>query len=343
MITKELIALKEGFVMRPVRLSDLEAVTNLFNEVSQAVIHENEETASEIQSFWETPGVNMADDMRLVTDPHGGVVGHVEAITFQDPPVHPYLWLRVHPTKDTGNAGQVLLDWAVQRASHVLETLDPELRVSIFIPNFGGYQPMQDLYESFGFKLIRHSFMMQRVMEVEPEAPDWPAGLSLRPFVVERDAEAVYRADDEAFNDHFGHVETSFEVGYAQFKHGFIDNKERFDPSLWFVAMDGDEIAGVSLCSIERNDPENPMGWVHSLGVRRPWRKRGLGKALLLHSFGEFYRRGYRKAGLGVDASNLTGALRLYENAGMTVFRQYDRYELEIRPGKELMTTGVSE
>jgi ribosomal protein S18 acetylase RimI-like enzyme len=122
-----------------------------------------------------------------------------------------------------------------------------------------------------------------------------------------------------------------------------IDDKEKFDPSLWHIAMDGDQIAGFSICSIERSDPEAPMGWVHALGVRRAWRKRGLGMALLLHSFGEFYRRGYRKAGLGVDASNLTGALRLYERAGMSVFRQYDRYELELRPGKELMTTGVNE
>jgi ribosomal protein S18 acetylase RimI-like enzyme len=160
---------------------------------------------------------------------------------------------------------------------------------------------------------------------------------------LDRDAETVYRADNEAFGDHFGHIEMPFEVGFAQFNHNLIDDKEKFDPGLWHVAMDGDEIAGVSICSIERSDPDQPMGWVHTLGVRRAWRKRGLGRALLLHSFGEFYRRGYRKAGLGVDASNLTGALRLYENAGMTVFRQYDRYELEIRPGKELMTTGVSE
>jgi ribosomal protein S18 acetylase RimI-like enzyme len=65
--------------------------------------------------------------------------------------------------------------------------------------------------------------------------------------------------------------------------------------------------------------------------------------ALLLHSFGEFHRRGFKKAGLGVDASNLTGALRLYQNAGMYVKRQFDRYEKELRPGKELMTIEVKE
>jgi ribosomal protein S18 acetylase RimI-like enzyme len=70
--------------------------------------------------------------------------------------------------------------------------------------------------------------------------------------------------------------------------------------------------------------------------VRRHWRKRGIGLALLLHAFGELYRRGQRKAGLGVDAENLTGALRLYESAGMHVHQASDLFEKEIRPGKEI-------
>lgn len=343
MIIKEKYALKQGYTMGTVKPEDVEVVTSLFNQFSQAVIHENEETVSEIASFWETPGINMADDIRTVTDPQGRVVGYVEALTFQNPPVHPFVWLRLHPTLDTGNAGPVLMGWAIQRASHVLDKLAPDLRVSIFTHNFGGYEPIHELYESFGFRLMRHSFMMHRVMQELPEAPVWPSGIALRPFDLERDAEAVYRADDEAFSDHFGHIEMPFELGFAQFKHNMIDNKERFDPSLWHIAMDGDQIAGFSICSIDHSDPNEPIGWVHALGVRRAWRKRGLGMALLLHSFGEFYRRGYRKAGLGVDASNLTGALRLYERAGMSVFRRYDRYELELRPGKELMTTGVNQ
>ena len=72
------------------------------------------------------------------------------------------------------------------------------------------------------------------------------------------------------------------------------------------------------------------------LGVRGPWRKRGIGLALLRHAFGEFYRRGKRKAGLGVDAENLTGALRLYKNAGMHVHQAFNIFEKEIRPGREI-------
>ena len=61
------------------------------------------------------------------------------------------------------------------------------------------------------------------------------------------------------------------------------------------------------------------MGWIASVGVRQPWRRQGLGLALIHHAFGEFWRRGERKVGLGVDAENPTGATRLYERAGMHV------------------------
>jgi ribosomal protein S18 acetylase RimI-like enzyme len=66
---------------------------------------------------------------------------------------------------------------------------------------------------------------------------------------------------------------------------------------------------------------------VRLLGVRRPWRRRGLGRALLLHAFGEFRRRGFSRSALGVDAESLTGANRLYERAGMHVAARFDIYE----------------
>jgi ribosomal protein S18 acetylase RimI-like enzyme len=139
---------------------------------------------------------------------------------------------------------------------------------------------------------------------------------------------------DESFSDHFGHIETPFEEGLERFKH-FAMGYESFDPTLWFLAMDGNEVAGISLC--RKNSYDNPdLGWVNTLGVRRAWRKRGIGLALLRHSFGELYRRGKRMAGLGVDAENLTGALRLYENAGMHAHLSFDLFEKEIRAGKEI-------
>ena len=55
----------------------------------------------------------------------------------------------------------------------------------------------------------------------------------------------------------------------------------------------------------------------------------------------EFYRRGQPKVGLGVDASNLTGALRVYERAGMHVARQNNIFEKELRAGVDLVTQSL--
>ena len=117
---------------------------------------------------------------------------------------------------------------------------------------------------------------------------------------------------------------------------------EGFDPTLLFLAMDDDEIAGFNICRAAAYD-DLEVGWVGTLGVRRPWRKRGIGLALLRHSFSEFYRRGKRKVGLGVDAQNLTGALRLYEQAGMHIHRAFDQYEKELRAGMEISVQSLEQ
>jgi ribosomal protein S18 acetylase RimI-like enzyme len=101
--------------------------------------------------------------------------------------------------------------------------------------------------------------------------------------------------------------------------------------------MDGNEIAGICLCRpVDAEDSES--GWVNELGVRRAWRKQGLGFVLLKHAFAAFYARGQKRAALGVDASSLTNATRLYERAGMRVVRQFDQFEKELRPGLEIST-----
>jgi mycothiol synthase len=92
--------------------------------------------------------------------------------------------------------------------------------------------------------------------------------------------------------------------------------------------MDGDEVAGVLLGEMLPD-----RGWVNDLAVRRPWRGRGLGEALLRHAFGAFYRRGQRTVALGVDSQSLTGATRLYERVGMRVERQYDICEKVLQAG----------
>ena len=97
------------------------------------------------------------------------------------------------------------------------------------------------------------------------------------------------------------------------------------DPTLWFIAESGGAIAGVSLCKM-RDD----VGYVGTLGVRRDFRRNGLGLAMLQHSFLEFYRRGVSTVRLDVDAENLTGATRLYQRAGMREVRRFALYQKEL-------------
>jgi ribosomal protein S18 acetylase RimI-like enzyme len=189
--------------------------------------------------------------------------------------------------------------------------------------------------EAAGMQNIRHSFHMLIEMEAPPPEPVWPEGIALKVFDLDKDdAAAVYRADVEAFRDHFGFVESPFAEGFERFMH-FMTDEDSYAPGLWFLAMDGDQITGI--CLNRKQSYEDPdVGWVSTLGVLRPWRKRGIGLALLQHSFGEYYQRGFRKVGLGVDGENLTGALRLYQKAGMHVDRQFELYEKELRPGQEI-------
>jgi ribosomal protein S18 acetylase RimI-like enzyme len=268
------------------------------------------------------------------------MVGYIEAWTTAKPPVHPWIWGRVHPDYSGLGIGSWLLTWAEERVCKVLADLPADLR---FAPRIGTYRNAADskkLFEDLGYQRIRSSYHMLIEMDGPPPSPLWAEGITLKIFNPETDIEAVYKADDEAFSDHFGYVKAPYEEGLARFKHFMMG--EGFDPSLWFLAMDGDEVAGICLCRPKSyDDPE--VGYVNILGVRRPWRKHGVGLALLRHSFGEFYRRGTHKVSLGVDAENLTGALRLYEKAGMHVHTAFDQYEKTIRSGREISVESLSE
>ena len=70
--------------------------------------------------------------------------------------------------------------------------------------------------------------------------------------------------------------------------------------------------------------------------MRRAWRGRGLGLALLRHAFRAFSGVGKAGARLEVDAESQTGATRLYEEAAMTSYQQSDKYEKVLRDGVEL-------
>ena len=134
----------------------------------------------------------------------------------------------------------------------------------------------------------------------------------------------MYAAHQEAFRDHWEHRDEPLE----EWREWLLE-APTFDPSFWFLARDGDEIAGLSLCRVDLSG-DRKHGFCSVLAVRRAWRRRGLGLALLRHSFVEMERRGMTRASLGVDAENLTGAVALYERAGMRVARRNDCWQKKL-------------
>lgn len=334
------VKLPEGFTTRGATLQDIEEAMALFNRWSHAVIGRDEIVDPEvIRHDLQSPGFEIEEDTRLVFAPNGDLAGYIEAWTVIKPPVHPWIWGRVDPQYEGQGIGTWLMKWAEQRVWQALPEVPERLRFAPQVATYRESEKSKHLFETLGYQWIRSSYQMLIEMDTAPAEAEFPDGILLRTYNLATDAEATYQAQHDSFQDHFGFVEQPFEEGLKRFKHFW--EQESHDPTLMFLAMDGDQIAGINLCLPQSfEDPQ--IGWVGTLGVRRAWRKRGIGFALLRHSFREFYRRGKRRVGLDVDAQNLTGALRLYEGAGMHVHQAIDRYEKELRPGMEFSVQSLA-
>jgi mycothiol synthase len=338
---ERVLELPAGYTARGASMDDLEACLTMINRWSHDVIGRDEITDKQaVRNEWVSPNFDPAEDIRLVFAADGQLAGYVEVWTTSPVPVHPWMWGRVDPDHQRKGVGTYLMEWAEERAlSRALPKVAAELRFAPRVGTIREADHARKLFEKLGYQHIRSSYHM--LIEMDAPVPDavFPEGITLRPYRPGVDTAAVYQAVEDSFQDHFGFVPEPIEEGLKRFKHFW--EGEGSDLSLLFVAVDGDQIAGINLCRPHSfDDPE--MGWVGTLGVCRPWRKRGLGLALLRHSFNEFYRRGVRKVGLGVDAQNLTGALHLYESAGMHVHQTFDQYEKELRPGVEISTQTLS-
>jgi ribosomal protein S18 acetylase RimI-like enzyme len=207
-----------------------------------------------------------------------------------------------------------LLDWAEGEATR----RDLHL-TSLFVPHA---HELAHIAAGRGYEKRRESLTMEIALDDPPQDGDF-GPLEVRTYRDE-DHDALIAVLNEAF------VEDPFwrEVTPPRFSVRFLGTPG-YDPTLWFLLWDGDELVGFALCVPELGT-ETDVGWVSWLGVRPPWRRRGLAEALLQRSFTELYARGKRRVRLGVDAQNVTGALRLYERVGMRAVRRYGSWQKDL-------------
>jgi mycothiol synthase len=325
MTTKESV-LAEGLLLRPVEWKDRDAVAKVIYDVCEA---DGDTTVAvtpeELENEWKNEGFHLETDAFLVETQDGRVVGYEE---FSN--THEHYSLNtdgyVHPEFRNLGIGTALLRRVEQRAREDMKLAEPDLRVFLRSTIDNRDAASNELHNNEGYSPKRYHWRMEIKLDAAPAPAILPQGLEIRPFIREEHAKVVWEAQNEAFRDHWG----SHDVSFEEFSHARFDNPN-YDPSLWVIIWEGNEIAGFSI-----NRPRMGVGWIGTLGVRRPWRKKGLGLALLHQSFGEYYKRGTKTIGLGVDASNPTGATRLYQRAGMTIASEFLTYEKELRAGRSL-------
>ena len=325
----EAVNIPAGYTPRQPEESDIPAILVLLatHDIAHTGIADAW-TEEDIRQDWQR--IDASRDAWAIHAPNGALAAYA---TVQDEGSG-QLWGDgyVHPKHWGRGLGTALVRLTEQRARELVPNAPEGARVVLANNVMLSDMPGRQLLEGEGYDLARAFWRMGIELAAEPEAPAWPEGITLRTFERGRDERRVFECVEEAFADHWGHVPRGYEEWIAR-----IDWPS-FDSSLWLLAEEGEQLAGVALC---RRRPDG--GWVNTLGVRRPWRQRGLGEALLRQAFRELYLRGERSVGLGVDAQSLTGATRLYERAGMHVTMQFARYEKELRPGVDLSTQTLSE
>jgi len=288
-------SLPDGFALRRGGLDDVESVSELLVAEERRVRGGSRWTRNDTRDWFHD--LSVRGEVWLIE--HAGrplgMVGTFIGETARS-------WICVDWQSADSTIGPVLLETAEQRSK---ARGAAKATVLSFVENAAETR----LLERAGYRDVRHFYRMEIELGERPSRPEWPENVSCETFDV-TDARAFHTAMNEAFADDYGHTPVPFE----DWKRMRIE-APGFDPSLWFVAREREEIAGICRCTAERWG----CGWIEALGVRRAWRRHGIGRALLQHSFRELYDRGARCVGLGVDTQNPSGATRLYERAGMHV------------------------
>jgi mycothiol synthase len=318
-------AAKTSYTFRPACLDDMPGLREL--QVALATVQSNTTVSSleDVRADFNDPWVTPETDTRLALAPDGRVAAYARLMANPEPPGAPigHLDLDVHPAHRAQGLEAPLLDWLEARAAERLHALAaaypgrpaPHMRVYCWDDEPEAIAR----FEQRGFAPVRYFRRMRRdLRQPLPERP-LPAGLTLRTHAPELD-EGMLATLNETFQDGW-----SFEPISASDWQQFIVQRSTFRPDLTFAALEGKTVVAICVNYFNPETAERTgfnMGWIGSLGVRRGWRKRGLGSALLAASMRAFRAAGLDYAGLGVDAHNPTGAYGLYESLG---FQAYTR------------------
>jgi mycothiol synthase len=298
-----------GFRVRRPAEGDASAVAELKRAVELARFGESDETVDLVREEWALPRLDLQHDVWLLEHERGGLAGY--GFCWVEAPGDIVAEQIVDPAARGLGLSEFLLELGEARALELQAAAAAGVEALLGVWSHHTDLARIEMVERRGFAHVRTFLRLDRDLGPEVEPPVWPAGAEVRLFRTGQDEAAVHAAGEEAFRDHFRPAEMDLDE-WLEFRF----SRDDIDAGLWFVAWDGEEVAGAVLAF------ETPLGgYVDELFVRRPWRSRGLGRALLLEVCAELRRRGQPMAYLGVDSENPTGAMHLYESAGFRSVR----------------------
>ena len=295
-------------LFRPAARSDTAAIVALYRAYDVAVRGASDTDPEDVEDDFASPGMALDRDTRVVDD-DGRVVGYavvrsgVECDSVADPALA------------STEVAERLLDWLGTRSGTLTHYLPADDAAYAGLLSARGWTPERTFWR------------MRRELDGPLPEPAWPLGVAVRDFDRDRDAETAHAVITTAFREIGGQHERTFEEWC-----GFLLDTDRFDPELYLVAEHEGAVVGAALSQPMGED----YGFVRQLAVDPSQRGRGVALALLHECFRRHAARGYPATVLGVDAGNPTGALDLYEKAGMRVHEQFTRWNWPPTPGASL-------
>ncbi len=308
----------EGFELRPATLDDAPSIAKLINDDVSGEIGVPWTNTEEVRDLLTSPGVDPDLAHAVLLDRSSRLAGFVEFHVTEEPFEVAVLVFVRRDLQGTG-VSTGLIRAAEERVAAKAGTGSPaRMHVSRFASNAAAGR----LFASLGYAYVRTFWMMRIDLDATPPAMRVPDGIEIRPFDPATDDARVHAALSQGFADHWGPPFPPFE----EWRHLAIDGEgAAFDPGLWFLAVDGDVVAGAISAQTSARDAD--AAYVGDLAVLRPWRRRGIGFALMQAVFAEAHRRGIPTVELAVDSDSVTGATRLYERAGMRTAYSWEVWE----------------
>jgi mycothiol synthase len=306
--------LPPGYRIRAATLDDIPAVVAVGRACNLAEIGEFDLDEHWVHDEWVRPRFDPSTDAWVVTEPDGEVAA--AAYTWGEEPhtlfdssgwVHP-----AHRGRGIGTALVLAVEGrAVRDLARVPAGSAPRVLQSFDADASGAHDPdvsgARALFEGLGYSPEREYLHMEIDVPDGFDPGDAPAGITIRPRI-EADDRAIVAVMAEGFGEPWDDEEAQQEFLVSA----------TYDPSLWFVALDGDKRVGALFGYIA-----NGRGQVSARAVRETWRRRGIAQALLRAAFVKFRERGAADVRLNVDRDNKAGATHLYERAGMRLRRRW--------------------